>query len=230
MTILKNPPTVRKFVQKYAMSILRIISVYKISALIIAAIAFGLLLFYVIKDDGVEQKFGTLANIVIATAVCWMSFSSYHRSNVENRKNELEKSCTSVVEVILSHGNRDDNGNIFMKFFGKDGKVINAFGGRRYFSQWLFIHHAKSEYSVFQIHVQRMNKDGTYIISDSSESIMCRSGPSGWNISTLRYAELDKIDDPSSGVAINADKISGNDWEALMQAIGYIHVDIGPKI
>lgn len=230
MIVSRKSLPVKRFFHKHTVNVFRLIDVYRIRVLIFTTIAIGSLSLYIVEDNDLEQKLGDLANIVIAIAVCWMSFSSYNKSNIENRKNELEKSCTSIIEVIMSHGNRGSNGDILINRFGKDGAVINTFGGRRYLSQWFFMHHEVSGYCVFQVRVQRMSYDGTYTISDTSEAIMYRSGPSGWDVSTFRNTKPDQINSSDSDVAINAEKISSNDWEALMQAIAYIYQDMGPKI
>lgn len=230
MDTLKDPPVVRKFFKKSIVSISRLISVYKIFSLIFTAIVFGALFLYLIEDKDIEAKLGTLANIVIAIAVCWITYSSYSKSANEKRENELAEKCDGIVGVIKSHSVHGDKETTILNHFGKDGSVIDAYRGRRYFSQWVFMHQKSPEYCIFHVRVQRISKDASYAISDSCETITYTASSSGRGISTTRNTKPDEFLNADADTSIKLDEISGNDWEALMQAITNIAKGMSPEI
>lgn len=230
MDTLKNPPAVRKFFEKNAVTISRFISVHKIASLIFAAIVLGALFLYLVESRDMEEKFGTLANIVIAIAVCWISYSSYSKSVNEKREKELREKCDAIVGVIRAHSVHADKETTILNHFGKDGNVINAYHGRRYFSQWVFMHQRSPEYCFFHVRVQRISKDASYAISDSCETITYTSSSSGRAISTTRNTKPDDFLNSDADIPIKIDEISNDDWEALMQAVINISKDMSPEI
>ena len=212
-----------KFLHKSIVGTLRIINIYKIGALVVVMLLAGAAFLFFVQDERMATKIGTLSTVTIAVILCWMQFSTYSKGIIKRRGEEAEEKCNSIIDGIKEYGYDDCSGVMEFDYWGKENsEMIATFGKKYYIVEWKFRYEKLSEICRFDVRIRRVNAKGTHYLTNYYESIMYKSEPFMWGVTSIRYVISNKSQEGEKEVYLKFENISDGDWDALLQAIGYI--------